>query len=215
MLKVELRQSQVAAANQIRRQMPIWNTADEAFGILAERVPGFGPAETLLKVAAINQLYGTNVYAVNRMAAHITAVLSPSVPQPGPALVERIAALPPLDGQGSRQYVSFASKFCHFFLNQEACPIFDRYAVATIRLHLGRKRGVATKRRYLSFVNDSRTLLKLANVTATAVELDRYLWVRGAYEQWREKPAAPMNGELQGFFKAADESQIGALIGYT
>ena len=84
MLKVELRQSQITATIRIHGQLPIWNAADEALATLADRVPGFALAETMLKVAAINQLYGTNLYAVNRMAAYITAMLRRAVPEPGP-----------------------------------------------------------------------------------------------------------------------------------
>jgi hypothetical protein len=181
MLKVELRQSQITAANRIRRQLPTWSAADDAFGILAKQVPGFKLPETMLKVAAINQLYGTNLYAVNRMAAHITAALRRGVSEPGPGLVERIACVPPLDGQRSWRHFSFASKFCHFFVDRESCPIFDSYADDTLRRHLGRKRERDSQHPYIAFVKNATALRNLSGVTATAVEMDRYLWIRGAF----------------------------------
>src|SRR5688500_14246911 len=71
-LKVPLTQPQVSAAVKIRRQLTTWMAADAALELLADRVPGFTLPATTLKVAAINQLYGTNLYAVSRMATHIT-----------------------------------------------------------------------------------------------------------------------------------------------
>ena len=37
--------------------------------------PAFGLKAALLKVAALNQLYGTNVYAVVRMAQHVVSTM--------------------------------------------------------------------------------------------------------------------------------------------
>jgi hypothetical protein len=213
-LKVPLSQSQITAAGQIHRQLPGWNAADEALTLLAQRVPGFSLPETMLKVAAVNQLYGTNLLAVTRMARHISTALDRGSLEAGPILVEHIACIPAGDGQRAWRHFSFASKFCHFFIHPESCPIFDSYADDMLRLHLGGNRERDPKHPYLSFVNNSRALLTLANVTATGVELDRYLWIRGAYERWLKKREGPINVELKQFFvNAANRPQLAALVG--
>src|SRR5262245_6635162 len=96
---VPITNAQVEAAIHIRRQLPYWQVTDEALGILAKLLPGLTVPETLLKIAAINQLYGTNLYAVSRMAAHITAIMRDGTPVAGAALVETIACVPTREGQ--------------------------------------------------------------------------------------------------------------------
>ena len=46
-----------------------------SLGQLRQALPGFGPTETLLKVVAVNALYGTNVLALMRAAKHVEQVL--------------------------------------------------------------------------------------------------------------------------------------------
>ena len=213
-LNVQLSQSQITVAAQIHRQLPYWNAADEALTLLARQVPGFSLPEAMLKVAAVNQLYGTNLLALTRMAKHISSELGRGSFEAGPILVERIACLPTPEGQRARRHVSFASKFCHFFVHRGSCPIFDSYAVDMLRLHLGHTRERDPKHPYRSFVKNSRALLTLANIAATGVELDRYLWIRGAYERWRRKREAPVNVELKQFFvNATNRPQLAALVG--
>jgi hypothetical protein len=124
-LAVPLWRDQIRAAEAIRGQLKYWQDADAALRLLATAVPGFTREAALLKVAAINTLYGTNLYAFNRMAKHIEGVLSLRIPKLCPELVEEIAAVPPLRGQRRWHHRSFASKFCHFFLDAGAFPIYD------------------------------------------------------------------------------------------
>jgi len=99
-------------------------------------------------------------------------------------------------------------------VNREACPIFDGYADASLRRHLGTNRAHDPKHPYISFVTNSQTLLKAANITASTAELDSYLWLRGAYERWRAKPLGEMNVELKGFFAdKTNKAHLDALVG--
>lgn len=75
-LAVPLKQSQVLAAGQLYNHLPRRAATDRALDALAERFPNFGLESALLKVAALNQLYGTNVYAVVRMTAHVGRVMA-------------------------------------------------------------------------------------------------------------------------------------------
>jgi len=55
--------AQIEAATRIYQGMRQWTTMDQALTELAVRFPGWGPLDSLLKVVAINTLYGTNVWA--------------------------------------------------------------------------------------------------------------------------------------------------------
>ena len=112
----------------------------------------------------------------------------------------KIALLQSLDEGGISRHFSFASKFCHRFVDKEACPIMDRLAIETIRLHLGSRAARDAENPYRAFVRDRQRLLDETGVLATATELDNYLWIRGGYERWRKRSDTPLNGELKEFF---------------
>jgi len=63
-IAVPLLASQIDVANKLHRQHLQWQITDQALQSLQARFPDFGIEAMLLKVVAINQLYGTNVYAV-------------------------------------------------------------------------------------------------------------------------------------------------------
>ena len=125
-LAVPLSMSQIEAANRLHSKLLQWQITDRALHALHVNLPGFDIEATLLKVAAVNQLYGTNVYAVMRMAQHITKVMLTAGNMEDTDLVEKLASLP------GRQHLSFASKFAHFFIDMERFPIYDSYAVKMV-----------------------------------------------------------------------------------
>ena len=89
----------------------------------------------------------------------------------------------------------------------------DAFAVWTVRLHLGRKRSQDPKHPYAAFVANTQHLLASCALTATAAELDSYLWIRGAYEAWRRDPTK-MNVELKALFAdRARKRDIATVIG--
>src|SRR5258705_4869957 len=204
-IHVPLTANQIAAAKEIRSRLRYWQEADAALRKLAVALPGFDAEAALLKVAAINTLYGTNLYAFQRMAKHIEKVMGGARrPNLSPALVERIAAVPARTGQQPRRHFSFASKFCHFFVDAERFPIFDSWAQRTVARHLGRQRARDTENPYVAFVSNLERLRREARLTVDASTLDSYLWIRGGYEAWRKKPDRVMNGELREFFEKDD-----------
>lgn len=75
-LVLPLSQAQIAAADRLRLRLRHWEVSDRAFQALSTALPGFGPEPTLLKAVAVNQFYGTNVYAVVRMAKHVSQVMA-------------------------------------------------------------------------------------------------------------------------------------------
>ena len=180
-LAVPLTSSQLDAASRLHDRMGTWSETDRALEALARRFPDFEHPAVLLKVAAVNQLYGTNLYAVARMAEHITRLMSTEAGHT-PDLVDEIAKLP--DGERPRRHVSFASKFAHFFIDTEKFPIYDSYALRTVRNHLGQSVS-APPPTYVAFVRSLVRLKELARLGNTLRELDRYLWLAGLHRQWQ------------------------------
>lgn len=180
-LAVPLVASQVTAACRLHNLMGGWRATDRALEALARRFPDFEHEAVLLKVAAVNQLYGTNLYAVARMAEHITRLMSTKTGHT-PDLVDVIAKLP--DGERPRRHISFAAKFAHFFIDTEKFPIYDSYALRTVRHHLGQSVS-APPPTYVEFARNVNRLKELARLGSSLRELDRYLWLAGLYRQWQ------------------------------
>src|SRR5512133_1644504 len=109
-LTVPLAPEQIAAASRLHDQFPEWVAIDRALWALGERCPDYGADSALLKVAALNSLYGTNVYPAVRMANHIVRTMESPRQGAGPvALVEELALLPAeLPGAHATNYISFA-----------------------------------------------------------------------------------------------------------
>src|SRR5260221_13206141 len=178
-LAVPLSMSQIETANRLYSKLLQWQVTDQALHALHVNLPGFDIEATLLKVVAINQLYGTNVYAVVRMAQHVTEVMQDANRMEDADLVKELASL------NSRKHLSFASKFAHFFIDMERFPIFDSYAAKMVAYHLGSHGQVRDSTHpYKAFVENIHSLKRFAGLSYTTRELDRYLWLAGLYQGW-------------------------------
>src|SRR5687768_11729209 len=124
MLNEPLTDAHVQAASRLHSRLKQWAATDGALEQLREKFPGFDLEAALLKTVAINQLYGTNVYAAMRVAENVVAVMKK--PPDGAALVETLAEVELANGE-KKHLRSFASKFCHFFVDRDRYPIFDKY----------------------------------------------------------------------------------------
>lgn len=210
---VPLSQSQIVAAQNLRGRMH-WPAIDRALYDLSNLVPGFGLEATLLKVAAINQLYGTNVFATVRMAEHIVNVMADRGDFPiGIDVVEQIAALPALKSQRQkRSFCSFASKFAHFFVAPQVFPVYDTYASKMVAYHLGPQAEIrgATKP-YKAFVQNLKRLRDGAHLTCSTDELDRYLWLTGLFFTWDRDRNAKINVEVRNLFESPSPQQAAEL----
>ena len=185
-LAVPLSPSQVEAASALRTWMPAWAAADAALDLLRSLSDDAGLGVVLLKVAALDRLYGTNMYAIVPMAQHIVTVLAERAEDPI-ALVEAIAALPAAPPAPAKMYWSFASKFVHFFLDPDRVPLYDAWAAQSLNYHLG---GIplGPSNPYRQYVGKVSVLRSLAGLSCSIRELDRYLWLSGMYRQWKRKP---------------------------
>jgi len=110
--------NKIKAANRLHERLEQWRLADQALRLLADRCPDFEPAACLLKVVAVNELYGTNLYATTRMAKHAACILAGiDRAAAGPELVEQLADLPATEGQKRRP-----SGHCGIFVY---CPVLN------------------------------------------------------------------------------------------
>lgn len=213
-LAVPILRSQVHAASELHLQLVQWHTTDKALEGLQRAFPDWVLSSSLLKIAAINQLYGTNLYAVTRMATHVENVLGGlAVDAITDDVVDRIAALPKTPGQKTAwTHLSFASKLCHFFVSSERFPIFDSYAVRVLSMHTGERVGRDVGNVYGEFTGPF--FRSLDSVGCSPRELDRYLWLRGLHDAWRRNTDAPINGEVRALFsRRQSDSLLRALRG--
>ncbi|MFO7948121.1 MAG: hypothetical protein R6V19_15050 [Armatimonadota bacterium] len=200
---IPITQEQIDAAGRLHDLLSQWPTTDRAFEMLNERFPDFGREATIIKCAAINDLYSTNVFAIWRMAEHIVKVMEDTPDDPD-ELAETIACLPDADGNCARHHWSFTSKFCHFFIDAETFPIYDSYCCNMLAHHLGRGRCMSdSSNPYRAFKQNLEQLRELSDVSASLREMDQYLWLVGQYREWLKKGEdAHINGELLGLFDA-------------
>jgi hypothetical protein len=155
----------------------------------------------------INSLYGTNVYAIPRVANHIVEVMARvNVEFAGPELVEQLAVTLPVGKVKGRRHYSFASKFAHFFVDPQRFPIMDKFAKEMLKFHLGRGFTSNSVHPYLAFCKNYELLKKEVGFTGSNRELDHYLWLAGEYLAWRKNRKAQINGDARSLFenRAAD-----------
>jgi hypothetical protein len=179
-----LSSEQIAAAVRLHENhLPQWQAADEALeAVRTSFQADFSYSANLVRIATVNTLYGTNLKAVHRMAGHIESILPRGAELLEPAeLVEAIAALPPAPGERARRHRSFASKFCHFFVNADDFPIFDSAARDALRLHLGSESLKEAESSYTGFCGALAGVRRTYSLAASARDIDRYLWIAGIW----------------------------------
>jgi len=211
-LAVPLSHSQIAAAGRLHQRLEQWCQADAALLRLRDSLPDFDADSCLLKAVVVNSLYSTSVLAIAAMARQICAVMAcKDLQASGCELVDRIAPLMLDPGEAPRKFISFASKFCHFFVDEERFPIYDGAARSALRMHLGSTRiGSPTDSAYAAFREDLARLRGEAGLACSNREIDRYLWITGMYMKWqkdRKKKDFAMNVELKQVFEQPTTEQ--------
>ncbi|HEC35173.1 MAG TPA: hypothetical protein ENI39_01405 [Anaerolineae bacterium] len=137
----------------------------------------------LVKVAALNDLYNTNIYAVYDMARHIWELdMDSRLEQGSLDLVEEIAIIV-VGGKRRRNY-SFATKYCSFHV-PEVYPVYDGYVEEALWAYKKRDRFARFKRKdlwesypqYVTVVKRFREYYGLGGFGLR--EIDRFLWLTG------------------------------------
>lgn len=194
----------IRAACDLHATLVPWHRSDEALRAIKTGVPGFPPAATLAKVATVNALYYTNVFALVRVAEHFASVLAQAdLRTAGPELVDALADVPK-GGTEKRKArrLSLAAKFAHFFIDEDRFPIYDRYAVRMVAKHAGRS-VTGLDGNYAAFTAAFDSLAIGAGLVSQRRRVDRYLWIQGQYEQWSKQGKAS-SGDLDAAFKRGD-----------
>ena len=138
--------------------------------------------DILLKAAALNAFYSTNIFSLYPVAEHILALDIDLRLQAGdPTLVEDLKTV---EGSGTvRRFYSFATKYCSHHRPEEF-PIYDHYVAVTLRHFLDRDAfapfqdgALEDYRRFREVLRDFRDWYGLGEFSWK--ELDRYLWQVG------------------------------------
>ena len=197
-----LTSSKVAAAGELHDTLSRWVLTDSALRTLRDQVDGFDEAACVLKVVTLNDLYGTNVYTTVPLAQSMSRILAGKRRHElvSETLGSTLAVLPGGNGDRVRTLTSFASKFCHFFIDEHRFPIYDEAACASIKAHLGKSALTEDGGRYELFCAAFRQLQK--PVRCTTKTLDHYLWIAGMYLRWSSGTAKAkyVNRELSELF---------------
>lgn len=149
------------------------------------------PSQVLVKVAALNSLYHTNVFAVTEMAEHICGLgIDPALAAGDLAVVDRIAAFPVTR---DRHY-SFATKYCSWH-QPESFPIYDNLVERLLWSYqrhfnfgdFGRE-DLQDYPRYVAVILSFMARFGLGSLMFRQV--DKFLWLH-ARERYRPKRRPP------------------------
>ncbi|MCC5787988.1 MAG: hypothetical protein JJU33_14950 [Phycisphaerales bacterium] len=200
---VLLTSEMVEAGDRIYRRLPEQCEGEAALFHLAERCPGFGREEILVKVVSLNALAGPHVLSRAVAVRHLQRVMAKADPA-DPMIVDRLADIPMASGKPSkRKQHGFASKFAHYFIDAERFPVMDAHAAKMLRFHLGgRSYVVDESSRYREFESNSRRLRGLSGHKGSRRAMGRYLWVAGQYLEWSRSPRAKINRQLAAIFNS-------------
>jgi hypothetical protein len=213
---VPLRQEQVDAANQIQVRLPNWRVSESVLRNVASLLPNNADlVHVIPKAVALNSLYNTNVLAIIKMAKHIVAVFEPNPCRNDVGVVEKLANV---EGIG-RRFLSFASKYCHFFVDSKRFAILDSFAGIALAFHLGIGKNWNLKKtptNYENYIGAIERLRQNNNLHCSYAELDRYLWLMGK-RLWFKGRAGnvtkpPINGEVMQLFSQSQDPDLSKLI---
>lgn len=122
---------QQPSATEVQKYLTKWNEGnneklDSALKTLFQVMPrNDDVGEVAVKLAALNGIYSTNIFAVVQVAAHIANLdIDKKLAEPAvdPDLIEEIATFT-IKGKARRNY-SFATKYCAFH-RPDLYPIYD------------------------------------------------------------------------------------------
>lgn len=189
--------------DQVRKYLARWRVGDNekidaALKIAFAAMPkNDDVGQVGVKIAALNGLYSTNIYAVVQVARHIVsldidAALAEDVVDP--ALIEGIANVE-IRGKSRRNY-SFATKYCNFH-RPDVYPIYDSLVVGILNALLKQGETFDTFTRgehwgtdYAIWHRSIRRFREHYGLGEFSIrEIDKYLWTLA--KERRAKPAGP------------------------
>jgi hypothetical protein len=204
-LRVPLTQTQVDAADRLQAGLPGWKLYEGILRDLSDRFPSnCDLAHVLPKAITLNKLYATGILAIQQMAGHIVAVSTSASDHSSPGFADRIALLTDLGPKRkTMNCLSFASKYCHFFVDASRFAILDTFAKDALMLHLGK--GAVKASSYVAYLETVDRLIAAASLTCSYAQLDHYLWLRGQHTRFQQHGEdADINGEVRPLFAHPD-----------
>jgi len=189
----KLTESNIGAAVNIRAlpELSSWDEADRGLSALRGHFPdNTNRMHVFLKASAIDKLYSTRAGNILWVANAVVAAMKERVGSPGPRPADIVGVVDSISQHktslypGSDRCASFASKYCHFFVDELVFPIYDSFALASVKNLLGRvSRGLTPGRTEYRDFCERLDLLRvrdgLENVGVR--DMDRFLWLWGLW----------------------------------
>lgn len=149
-------------------------------------------SEILLKAAAINSFYSTNVFSIYEVAEHIkNKNIDPELESGEPRLVEELKQVPIKNSKtGIINFYSFTTKYCSFH-KPDKFPIYDSYVDKVLRYFRNHDEKYNNGYVKLRFKNDDlKDYVKYKSILiafrkihkldkCNFKQLDQYLWQLG------------------------------------
>lgn len=156
---------------------------ERALALLVERFAGnTDPSFVLLKVAAINTLYRTQIFGVWTVATHIVAQdIDEDLASGSADAVEKIAKIQ--FGSKERRNYSFATRYCSWHC-PDAYPIFDSRAERCFRAY-AQQDGLAriTEAELCNYERYRKVMLEFRNryqlYECSLKDVDKFLYMLG------------------------------------
>ena len=214
-----LSQAQIDAANRLYARLPEWQASVKVLERLRTDRASLDDAwALLLKAATLDCLYGTYLrWRVVAMARRVGEVLrevgrKATFDSAGPSFVECLAKLPDdSTGRGFYYGAVFASKFAHFFIDEQF-PVLDKYAEQMLCRHWGETKDPPNDPgRYKAFVERFQTLRQTSNISPDNREMDHYLWLGGQYCSSLRGAKPRPNKEVRSLFETTNTEVLADL----
>jgi hypothetical protein len=208
----KLTEFNIRAAIKIRAlpALSSWDEADQGFSELRRHFSdNTNRMHVLLKASAIDKLYSTRAGNIYWIADAVVAAMSDLGDSPGRQyadvveIVDSISRHKAAKHPGSDRCASFASKYCHFFLDERVFPIYDSFALAAIKSLIGRvSRGLTPSRsEYRDFCERLDLLRVRDGLESVGVrDMDRFLWLWGLWLAQRGREKRVINEEVYDVF---------------
>jgi len=138
--------------------------------------------DILLKSAALNDFYSTNIFSVFPVAKHILELkIEARLAKGDVSLVDELQNVN-IQGKNHKFY-SFASKYCSHH-NPKDFPIYDNYVAKVLRHFRDVNKFIKRKdlKTYKNFVETLDCFTKYYGLEGfSRKEIDRYLWLLGKH----------------------------------
>lgn len=144
--------------------------------------------DIILKVSALNTIYGTYIYSIYPVAKHIQSLdIDERLRAGDDTLVNDLMKVFYSNGEKTEHF-SFATKYCSFH-NPDAFPIYDSFVDEVLwyyqrseKFSCYKRSEIQSEHNYLIFkqvLEDFRRYFGLEKEKYTPKELDQYLWLFG------------------------------------